>query len=210
MTSTLVSIRDVFWDPYARIGTLWTGLQLDRPVALTVPDSGLFGGLPVNMPATLSRHLHRALQPPPATPLTPTPHHPRRRLHQPTQSPPRQRTTSQRVPRPPRPHPHRTRQPARQRPTPPHRTRPNPRRNPHHPAHRPLRHPRHPRHHRRNHPPTHHQPRTPLPRHRTAPRRPQRTPQNEQNRTLMQVRSVLNVSRRHRAPPAGFEPPSTV
>lgn len=53
VTSTLVSIRDVFWDPYARIGTLWTGLQLDRPVALTVPDSGLFGGLPVNMPATL-------------------------------------------------------------------------------------------------------------------------------------------------------------
>lgn len=54
--STLVSIRDVFWDPYARIDTLWTGLQLDRPVALTVPDSGLFGGLPVNMPATLQIH----------------------------------------------------------------------------------------------------------------------------------------------------------
>jgi hypothetical protein len=51
--STLVSIRDPFWDPYARIDLLWTGLQLDRPVALTVPDSGLFGGLPVNMPTTL-------------------------------------------------------------------------------------------------------------------------------------------------------------
>ncbi len=31
VTSTLVSIRDVFWDPYARIGTLWTGLQLGSP-----------------------------------------------------------------------------------------------------------------------------------------------------------------------------------
>jgi hypothetical protein len=51
--TTLVSIRDPFWDPYSRIETLWTGLQLDRPIALTVPDSELFGGLPVNMPATL-------------------------------------------------------------------------------------------------------------------------------------------------------------
>jgi hypothetical protein len=51
--SVLVSIRDPFWDPYARIDRLWTGLQLDRPIAVTVPDSGLFGGLPVNMPSTL-------------------------------------------------------------------------------------------------------------------------------------------------------------
>ena len=51
--STLVSIRDPFWDPYARIDTLWTGLQLDRPVVATIPDSGLFGGLPVNMPSSL-------------------------------------------------------------------------------------------------------------------------------------------------------------
>ena len=51
--TTLVPPRDPFWDPYARIDRLWTGLQLDRPVVATVPDSGLFGGLPVNMPSSL-------------------------------------------------------------------------------------------------------------------------------------------------------------
>ena len=50
---TVVPPRDPFWDPHTRIDQLWTGLQLDRPVVATVPDSGLFGGLPVNMPSSL-------------------------------------------------------------------------------------------------------------------------------------------------------------
>ena len=65
---------------------------------------------------------------------------------------------------------------------------------------------RHPRHHRRNHPHPHHQPRTPLPRHRTTPRRPPRTPKNQTDRTLMGVRSVRDVSRHHMERTTGFEP----
>ena len=156
--------------------------------------------------ATPTRHVRRHLQPPPTPPVAPTPLHTRGCLPIPTQSRTRQRPPRQRVPRASRPHPIRQRQPARRRPHAPHRSRANPRRNPHHPAHRRLQRPRHPRHHRRNHPLTDHQPRTPLPRHRTTTRRTQRTPKNEQNRTLKQVRSVLDVSRHHTAPPAGFEP----
>jgi hypothetical protein len=44
-----------------------------------------------------------------------------------------------------------------------------------------------------------HQPqrRQALPRHRTTPRRTQRTPRNKQNRTLTRVRPVVDVSRHH-------------
>ena len=94
----------------------------------------------------------------------------------------------------------------RQRPPPPHRPRPNPRRNPRHHAHRPPRRPRRPRRHRRDHPHPHHRPQPPLPRHRTTPRRPQTPPKTTTARTLMQVRTVLDVSRHHMERVTGIEP----
>ena len=154
-----------------------------------------------------TRPIRRDLQPPPPAPLTPTPRHPRHRLPNPTQRPPPATTnptpssasaTTASTPA--------TCQPARQRPPPPHRPRPNPRRNPRHHAHRPPRRTRHPRHHRRDHPHTHHRPQPPLPRHRTTHRRTQRTPETETIRTLMRVRTVLDVSRHHTVELRGIEP----
>ena len=115
----------------------------------------------------------------------------------------------QRVPRPPRPRQLRQRHPAHRWPTPPHQPRTSPQRNPHHPAHQRLRHTRHQRRNRRNHPHPHHQPPTPLPRHRQTNRRTittLRTPQKQTVRTqkefgpLPMSRDITSVAG------TGFEP----
>lgn len=51
--STLVSVRDPFWGVFSGVARVWAGVQLNRPRLSTVPSSDLFGGLPVNMPASL-------------------------------------------------------------------------------------------------------------------------------------------------------------
>lgn len=52
-TAVLVSIRDDFWQLEQAIATLRDGVVLDRPRVATIPDGSMFGGLPVNMPASL-------------------------------------------------------------------------------------------------------------------------------------------------------------
>jgi hypothetical protein len=51
--SVQVSVRDPFWGVFAGVSRVWAGVQLGRPVVGTVPGSDVFGGLPVNMPASL-------------------------------------------------------------------------------------------------------------------------------------------------------------
>lgn len=48
-----VSARDPFWGVFSGIARVWAGVQLDRPSLTTVPSTDVFGGLPVNMPATM-------------------------------------------------------------------------------------------------------------------------------------------------------------
>src|SRR5215207_8189355 len=84
-----------------------------------------------------------------------------------------------------------------QRPTTPHRRRPNPRPNPNPDADQRPRHPHHPRHHRPDHPRTNPQPgrRLPSPRSNQTPTDP-----------AMRVRGVRYVLRHHMAVAEGFEP----
>jgi hypothetical protein len=51
--SVLVGIWDPFWRIAEGVTDLRNGIQLDRPQVATIPAQGLFGGLPVNMPASL-------------------------------------------------------------------------------------------------------------------------------------------------------------
>ena len=142
------------------------------------------------------RHLPGPLQPPPTTPL-PRPHHPRHRLHNPTQS------NTDRHPHRPPPRPARPPRHRRQSHTPPRRThvqdrhRTKPRPNPH-PAARPRpRRAHHPRPHRRNPAHPHPRPHPHLPTHRQTPRT---TPKTTTTRTPIEGSGVSDVSRHHTVP----------
>ena len=50
--SVQVGVVDPFWGVFTGVARVWAGVQLDRPRVGTVPSSDLFGGLPVNMPAS--------------------------------------------------------------------------------------------------------------------------------------------------------------
>jgi hypothetical protein len=136
-------------------------------------------------------------------PLPQAPGNPRRGLHQPSQGHPQQRPQ----PRHPRPRPHRQdRQgwlghPAPQRPAPPHRCRPDLRRNLR-PTPRPRpRHHHHQRRHRRTPPRAHPRPHPRLPTH----RRPQRPhPKNDERTCEMQVRCRRCLETSHGGPPTQF------
>src|SRR5215472_11932328 len=134
--------------------------------------------------------------PPPPPPMRPGPSHPRQ---------PRQRHPQ---PRPPRHHRHhRDGYLALRRPPLPHRHRLNPRRNPH-PATRPRpQHPHRQRRHQRTAPPAHPRPHPQLPA-RPAVTQPQTSTPPKKKITMSPawVHGVLDVSRHHSAPRAGFEP----